>query len=439
MTPPLLAALGRYLDKRRERLHMPGHKGLLPAPLDGCAPFDVTELPDTGCLYDGEGAPVKTEALFSALYGSGATLLSTGGSTLCIQTMLALHCPEGAKVLMTRAAHHAAVNAVALLDLEPVWLLPDEITGVQTPARISPQAVKAALLQHPDVSAVYLTSPDYFGTLCDIKAIAAIAHSHGKPLLADNAHGAHLIFFDNLHPMTLGADACCDSLHKTLPALTGAALLHLKDATLAGEARRRMAVFGSTSPSYLVMLSADLLLPQWEALKSGYTALAQTVARLRGRALEKGVWATCANLQAPADPARIALLFAGGQRNAALGLLADCGIEAEYISPQHIVLIPGPQNDLTPVEQLIDRLPALHEAPSLPQPVCQPQRLLTLRRAVLSPAERLPLPEALGRIAAAPVSPCPPGVALLMPGERLDAKTAAALKSAGIASLFVVK
>ena len=439
MSSPLFAALGRYLDKNRERLHMPGHKGLLPSPLDDCAPFDVTELPDTGCLYDGEGAPVETEALFSERYGSGATLLSTGGSTLCIQAMLALHCPEGAKVLMTRSAHHAAVNAAALLNLDPVWLFPDEITGIQTPLRISPQAVETALSQNPDVSAVYLTSPDYFGTICDIKTIADVAHSYGKPLLVDNAHGAHLVFFQDLHPMALGADACCDSLHKTLPALTGAALLHLKDAALANEARRRMATFGSTSPSYLIMLSADMLLSQWEALMSGYTTLAQKVMQLRRHALEKGVWATCANLQLPADPARISLLFAEGQRDATLSLLQECGIEAEYLSSRHIVLIPGPQNNLTPVEELINRLPVLYEVPSPSQPVCQPQRILPLRRAVLSPAERLPLSDAMGRIAAAPVSPCPPGVALLMPGEVLDFATADALKSAGIASFFVIK
>lgn len=439
MNPPLFAALGRYMDKRRERLHMPGHKGLLPAPLDGCAPFDVTELPDTGCLYDGEGAPVETEALFSACYGSGTTLLSTGGSTLCIQTMLALYCPEGSKLLMTRAAHHAAVNAAAMLNLEPVWLFPDEVTGVQTPARISPQAVEAALLAHSDVSAVYLTSPDYFGTLCDIKTIADTAHRFGKPLLVDNAHGSHLIFFENLHPIALGADACCDSLHKTLPALTGAALLHLKDAARAEEARRRMATFGSTSPSYLIMLSADLLLPKWEAFKGAYIMLAQKVTQLRDDALRKGVWATCADPKIPADPVRIALLFAEGQREPARLLAAECGLEAEYISSRHVVLIPGPQNNLAPVEMLIDRLPPLSELPSLPQPYCHPQRVLSLRRAVLSPAERLPLHRAMGRIAAAPVSPCPPGVALLMPGEQLDAQTAVALKSAGIESLFVVK
>ncbi len=437
MKPPLFAGLDRYLDKKRERLHMPGHKGLLPAPLGACAPYDLTELADTGCLYDGEGAPVDTEAAFSALYNSGATLLSAGGSTLCIQTMLSLYCSDGAKLLMTRGAHHAAVNAAALLNLEPVWLFPDQITGVQTPARVSPQAVEDALRQHPDVSAVYLTSPDYFGTLCDVGTIAEIAHRQGKPLLVDNAHGAHLIFFDRLHPMALGADACCDSLHKTLPALTGAALLHLRDAAHAVDARRRMAVFGSTSPSYLIMLSADLLLPEWEVLCEGFTALAQTVSALRGRALLKGVWATGAD-GLLADPVRIPLLFPQGQRAPVLSLLADCRIEAEYVSSRHIVLLPGPQNNLAPIAELIDRLPVLDEAPQ-PQPVCPPQRVLTLRQAVLSAAERLPLCEALGRIAAAPVSPCPPGVALLMPGERLDALAASALKNAGTTSLFVVK
>ena len=200
-----------------------------------------------------------------------------------------------------------------------------------------------------------------------------------------------------------------------------------------------MATFGSTSPSYLILLSADLLLPEWERLRSGYTALAQAVAQLRDTALEKGVWATRADTPDLVDPVRIPLLFAQGQRDAAKALLADCDIEAEYLSARHIVLIPGPQNNLTPVTALIERLPASKEAPSLSRPVCYPQRVLSLRQAVLSAAERLPLSEAVGRVAAAPVSPCPPGVALLMPGERLDNLAKIALKTAGVESLFVVK
>ncbi|MEG1774406.1 MAG: DegT/DnrJ/EryC1/StrS family aminotransferase, partial [Oscillospiraceae bacterium] len=199
MSAPLCEALTRQLAKGRERFHMPGHKGLLPFPLDGCAPFDVTELPETGCLYDGEGPMIETEAAFSAFYHSGATLLSTGGSTLCIQTMLALFCPPGTRVLMARASHLAAVNAAALLGLEPQWLLPDEPSGVGTPGRISPAAVRAALWAG-DCGALYLTSPDYFGALHDLRGISAVCREFGVPLLVDNAHGAQLGLFEGLHP-----------------------------------------------------------------------------------------------------------------------------------------------------------------------------------------------------------------------------------------------
>jgi arginine/lysine/ornithine decarboxylase len=168
MNAPLYHALCAYLEENRERLHMPGHKGALPWPLCEAAPFDVTELPATGSLPDGEGPVLETERMFCEFYGSGATLLSAGGATLCIQAMLALFCPEGSTVLMARQSHAAAVGAAALLGLSPVWLWPDEPSGVQTPGRVSPRAVKTALGEHPDCRAVFLTSPDYFGALCDI-------------------------------------------------------------------------------------------------------------------------------------------------------------------------------------------------------------------------------------------------------------------------------
>ncbi|MEG1849048.1 MAG: DegT/DnrJ/EryC1/StrS family aminotransferase [Oscillospiraceae bacterium] len=432
MSAPLCEALTRQLAKGRERFHMPGHKGLLPFPLDGCAPFDVTELPETGCLYDGEGPMIETEAAFSAFYHSGATLLSTGGSTLCIQTMLALFCPPGTRVLMARASHLAAVNAAALLGLEPQWLLPDEPSGVGTPGRISPAAVRAALWAG-DCGALYLTSPDYFGTLHDLRGISAVCREFGVPLLVDNAHGAQLGLFEGLHPMAQGADACCDSLHKTLPALTGAALLHLRDSALKDEARRRMATFGSTSPSYLLMLSADLCAERLAALRAPWAALAEQVALLRAQAEAKGCWATIG----PVDPTRIALLFPAGGREQGLLLLAQLGIEAEYCSDRQMVLIPAPENDLSPVRALIDALPALAEPPAL-CPLVLPERVLSLRDAVLAPALRLSLASAVGRIAAAPLASCPPGLALVMPGERIPAALSNG-NLTGTSPVFVVR
>ncbi len=152
-------------------------------------------------------------------------------------------------MIMGRNCHVAAVHAAALLGLTPLWLWPDVPSGVGCFGRISSKALQAALDANEKVSAVYITSPDYFGVLQDIEALAAVCRGKNVPLLVDNAHGAHLVFFKDLHPLAQGADACCDSLHKTLPALTGTALLHLREKALKESARTMMAVFGSTSPS----------------------------------------------------------------------------------------------------------------------------------------------------------------------------------------------
>ncbi len=414
---------------------MPGHKGILPPPLSGVAPFDMTEVPDTGCLYDGEGAPVETEKAFAELYNSGATLLSAGGSTLCIQTMLSLFCPMNSRVLMSRNAHHSAVNTAAMLDLEPVWLTADEPAGVLTYGRITPERVRTALSENDDVSAVYITCPDYFGTLCDIKSISAVCREFGKPLLVDNAHGAHLKFFGGLHPMECGADACSDSLHKTLPALTGGALLHLKDGSLKEEARRRMKLFGSTSPSYPIMLSCDMLIPRWEKLKAEYRDLAKNIAELRKFAAEKGVSACDDKLR---DPIRLSLLFGENERDNIENLLCSLGIEAEYISARHIVLLISPENDLSFAKRLIDALPPLDEALFLPE-FALPKRFCSVRKAELSPAEQIPVVKAVGRICAAPAAPCPPGAAVVMPGEVIDDFAVNLLLQSGLENVFVMK
>ena len=347
---PLYEALERQFQKKRLLLHMPGHKGQLPSPFEGCSPFDLTELPETGNLY-GNGGPISLcEEQFEHICQSGATLLCAGGSTLCVQSMLSLFCPVGSKVLMGRNCHVSAVNTAALLNLSPVWLMPDQRAGSLSHGRVTPDAVEKALLQSPDVSAVYLTSPDYFGVMCDIGRISAVCRRHQKPLLVDNAHGAHLVFF-GLHPIELGADACCDSLHKTLPALTGAALLHLKDRTLKEAAKHSMSIFGSSSPSYLIMLSADLLSGELAAQKEPFLKLAQRVEAIK--ALSEQKW----GIDGLRDPVRISLSFAPDKLLDVKSLLDALSIEPEALLNGGIILIPSPFQDLTPVDELATRLP----------------------------------------------------------------------------------
>ena len=330
---PLTEAVEAYLAKGLARFHMPGHKGRAAGLFDQVSEYDVTEVKGTDSLYECKEAIRETERQYAALYESGDCLLSAGGSTLCIQAMLASALRPGEEFLIGRNCHSSAVNAAALCGFEPVWLM-----------KQTPEALEHALSEHPGVKAAYLTSPDYFGTLADIAACSKICHEHGALLLVDNAHGAHLPFFEkNLHPMHLGADLCADSLHKTLPVLTGGALLHLADPSLYETAKRRMRLFGSTSPSYLIMLSADGCLDYLRTkARFDFPALAARMETLRALAAKNGL----APLTGEIEPARLALsVSASGLTTEQFGArLREFGIEPEYVNPERAVLMASPFN-----------------------------------------------------------------------------------------------
>ncbi len=435
MATPLYNAVKQYASCGSVRLHTPGHSGNSPV-LDAVAdalPLDVTELPGLDSLYEADGPILQSEQQAAAVFGAGRTLMSAGGCTLAIQTMLAL---SGAKkVVMGRNAHKSAVNACALLDLQPVWLYPDQ-NGV-----ISPAKVEAAL--DGSVGAVYLTSPNYYGQLCDIPAIAAVCHKKGALLLVDNAHGSHLAFGkQDLHPLALGADMTADSAHKTLPVLTGGAWLHIKDVALAEGAKDAMALFGSTSPSYLTMCSLDLaahwLLTQG---KAAFRKLENDVFKLKQLAQELGIlpdFTLC-------DPVRLTLhtAKAGVRGTDAAAYLAGQGITAEYADAGYVVLIFTPFHSAKDLQKVARALPGVIQITSTqPGQGCftftPKNAVLTPRQAVLSAKTTVPVARALGKIAAVAVCICPPGVPILLPGEQVDAEAILQMQQNGITQLQVV-
>ncbi len=428
----LSQAVSSFRQKKLAPFHMPGHKGRPPYETADFFSCDITEVAGADSLYQADGAIARLEQEYARLYGAAASLLSAGGSTLCIQTMLALVLREGDRLILSRTVHRAAVAAMGLLGVEPVWVWP-----------VPPAQIEQALKENPAAAAVFVTSPDYSGQLCDLAAIGGICRRWGKPLLVDNAHGAHLAFLpQSLHPMQLGADLCCDSLHKTLPVLTGGAMLHIKNPALAPVAKQVMALFGSTSPSYPVMLSADRALPYLKgAFKEELAALCRQLERLRRAAVRRGF--TLPAL--PADPMRITLGYRGmGYSDAAFGhAVRAYGIEPEYNAGGVCVLMASPQNtgeDLARLSELITALPPLDPlayAPPLPGPLAV---AMGLRQAMLAPRAALPNTPALaGRGAAAPLSVCPPGIPLAVPGEILTAAALDALKISGAQTLCVVE
>ena len=186
---PLANAIGAHLYRKTASFHTPGHKGRAPV-LKSLSTLsaDLTELPDTGSLYDGGDAIEAAEIQAARAFGASQTFFSGGGCTLCIQAMLLLGAGAGGRVLMARNAHRSALHAAALLGLDVTWLWPDmtEINGFQQP---SVESVESSLKADRRIRAVYVTSPDYAGNLCDIAGMAVVCRRAGVPLLVDNAHG----------------------------------------------------------------------------------------------------------------------------------------------------------------------------------------------------------------------------------------------------------
>ena len=187
ISTPLRAALEEYRKADWSRLHMPGHKGAALEPFGNLMEYDVTEVEGTDSLFEDDGPLKELEEIFTKLYGTRSTVISAGGSTLCIQAMLRMVARPNGKIVAGRNIHAAAVNAMALLGLEPEWVYPTRTEEERLIGRLDPQQVEKqldALLQKgEEVCAVYVTSPDYFGVMSDIRALAEVAHSRGVPLL----------------------------------------------------------------------------------------------------------------------------------------------------------------------------------------------------------------------------------------------------------------
>ena len=314
MTTPLADFLRTYAASGTARLHMPGHKGRGPL---GCEAWDLTEISGADSLYEASGVIAESEENAAALFGSAATFYSTEGSSQCVKAMLFLalqNRPAGTPpvILAARNVHKSFVHAAALLDFEPLWLWPEEGTSSLCACPITAEGLETALAALPaPPAAVYVTSPDYLGNMADIPALAEVCHAHKTPLLVDNAHGAYLRFLSpSHHPLDLGADLTCDSAHKTLPVLTGGAYLHISKTAPAAfreNARPALALFGSTSPSYLTLASLDLCN---RSLSEEYPArLKEALRRLEalGKTLSAQGWRT-----EPSDPLRLTLRAPAG-------------------------------------------------------------------------------------------------------------------------------
>ena len=445
MTTPIRDFVVSYTEKSPLRLHMPGHKG---ASLLGFEQYDITEVAGADSLYEASGIIAESESNASLLFGC-PTYYSTEGSSQCIRAILHLASlwskrehPHGRfKVLAGRNAHKTLLSAVALLDVDVVWLTPAEGSSYLS-CPITADDVERALEADEGISAVYLTSPDYLGHILPIADISKVCHTKGVKLLVDNAHGAYLKFLpESLHPVDQGADLCCDSAHKTLPVLTGGAYLHISEdapSVCTNMAKQALSLFGSTSPSYLILQSLDMANAY---LANGYAEklhqLATEVAALKERLTEQGYTLV------GDEPIKLTVLTKpygySGQEMAAL--LEKDGIVCEFADPDHTVFMLTPEvgvEGLARLEKALTALPRRDAIAQCPPPVATPERVLSVREAMLSPAEVLDVKSCVGRVLGAATVGCPPAVPIVVSGERINEDAVACFTYYGIETCTVV-
>jgi arginine/lysine/ornithine decarboxylase len=442
MKTPICDFVNRYQKSGALRLHMPGHKG---QSLLGMEQLDITEIAGADSLYEACGIIAQSEENASALFGA-QTFYSTEGSSHCIRAMLhltALYAKQQNKRLAIAAAgnvHKTFIGAAALLELEVLWLPARQQSYLC--CHLEMRALDSFLREEKPV-ALYLTSPDYLGNLQDISAVAEICHKYDVLLLTDNAHGAYLRFLQpSQHPIDLGADLCCSSAHKTLPVLTGGAYLHIGAAApgiFREQAKNALSLFGSTSPSYLILQSLDAAN---RYLAEGYSQkLADFITRLQRRRDRLRAHGYCLLGQEPLK-LTIACKPYGYTGTQLANLLAGQGIVCEFADPDFLVLMLTAELSEAALDRMEQALESIPQKPALTkQPPayhrCAP--VMSIREAMLAPCETLPVENCIGRVLAAPSVGCPPAVPIVVCGERIDEAAAACFRYYGIESCAVVK
>lgn len=443
MNTPIVDFVKNYSKSGISRMHMPGHKGRA---FLGFEQYDITEIDGADVLSSADGIIKESEDNATSLFKTAHSFYSAGGSTLSIYAMVSMVC-RGKKnplIIAARNVHKAFVHACALVDCDVLWLFSESFVNLCS-CKISAKSVDTAIRSaKKSPVAVYLTSPDYLGQIQDIFAISAVCEKYDIPLIVDNAHGAYLAFLNkSLHPIALGAAVCCDSAHKTLPALTGAGYLHVSESApkrFLDNARDELALFYSTSPSYLILQSLDYLNSYLcKKFKNDLADCINKIDNLKTIIKNNGISLL------DGEPLKIVINaqksgYSGFELSA---MLRQNGIEAEFCDRDFLVLMLTPQNtdeDFKKLEGVFSKLskktPVNDFEIDIPT---APKTKMSIRNAVFAESEIVCAENSIGRICAAPTVSCPPAVPVVVSGEEITPNVANLLKYYGIDKIKVVK
>ncbi|HOL16675.1 MAG TPA: aminotransferase class I/II-fold pyridoxal phosphate-dependent enzyme [Bacillota bacterium] len=433
---PILDALQKQLPGRH-RFHVPAHCVL---PYQYWSRYDLTELPGLDHLYHPQGCIAAAQELAAAVFRAEKTFFLVNGSSAGLMAAILAFCRPGETLLVGRNSHRSVAAGLILSGARPEFIpVAEGPAGI--PLNITIADAAHALNCSATARGLLVTSPNYWGVSSDLVALNALLRQRGMPLLVDEAHGGHFIF----HEIFPGGAACSgatlwvNSGHKTLGALTPGAYLHVRENI--PELRKleeALSMLQTASPPYPVLLSLDLARGWLEKFgHSAFDAALETAFRLRRAINESHVFQCLEQHDLPhdlqLDPLRLTIYWnkfpLSGYRLSEL--LHERGIEVEMAGPAYLVALVHPGLTADAATALLRALQDMEQrfgtgSPNhLPEPYPLPALKLSPREAATANTRMVPLREAAGLIAAQLVTPFPPGVPVLYPGEIILSETIA--------------
>lgn len=433
---PLAEHLQAFAKSNPISFHVPGHKhGQIFSPayqtdFQHMLRWDVTEITGMDDLHAPTGVIAEAESLAADFFKAAHTFFLVGGSTAGNLAMILAACKQGEKILVQRNCHKSVMNGLELAGAKPVFLAPDWDDNVKRYTNPSYETVEAAIAQHPDAQALVLTYPDYFGQTYHLKKMIDKAHQYNIPVLVDEAHGVHFALGDPFpaSAIQLGADAVVHSAHKMAPAMTMASYLHIVTPRIDhAQIAHYLQIIQSSSPSYVLMASLDIarhFLANFS--EENRIKTIESVEHVKNMFSVFPFW----EMVSSADPLKLTFHVKHPlSTKSVANSLEKAGIFPELATDEQILFVHG----LAPFEQ-IEMLEK--RLKTIGHPLKNSVNRATIERADFFPEKiqeldlsyqemknyttyLVPMKESVGEIAAEAVIPYPPGIPLLLKGERI--------------------
>ncbi|MCA6079734.1 MAG: aminotransferase class I/II-fold pyridoxal phosphate-dependent enzyme [Endomicrobium sp.] len=444
---PLFATLLEHAKRDVISFHCPGHKNgrsvdkeLKDYTGKEVYKFDVTVFDEVDSLHDPVSSIKKAQELMAQAYGVEHSFFLVNGSSVGNMAMFLAACDSGDSVIVSRSSHKSIVAGIIMSGVWPIWIQPKIDQNLDLIFNSTYDQIKDALDKYPEVKAVFVTSPTYNGVVTELSKIVDLCHRRGKIVLVDEAHGVHLLFNDQLpeSAITAGADLCVQSTHKILSAMSQGSVLHFNSKLVDfNRVKKIVSMLQTTSPSYLTLATLDLARRQVflhgeenfdrviKAAEWGRMYINSNVHSMKCFT-RKEIQELGFDLDVTKLTVNVTKTGLSGYEIESI-LAKEYNIQLDYADLFNLVAIMGEGSEKSDVEAFVNALKNISKKYHGKQknwilkiPSLATEMVIRPREVFLSNnTKKVSLKKAVGHIAAQTLTPYPPGIPVVIPGERI--------------------